>query len=77
MSNEPMFPIQDYHTHMGTFGLSIRDYFAAVALPAVMWQCAGDGAFRWPEGVSSIEQLFAVNAYKVADEMMKEGGHAD
>lgn len=60
-------------------GMSLRDYFAASAIGAVIRQCAGDAAFGYPEGVESMEQLFAQKAFAIADAMLAErakGGEA-
>lgn len=64
------FPINTTGQMEPESGMSLRDYFAAHALTAVIRQCAGDAAFGYPEGVSSMEQLFAVKAYACADAMM-------
>lgn len=53
-------------------GMTLRDYFAGRAIGAVIRQCAGDDAFGYPEGISSMEQLFASRAYAVADAMLSE-----
>lgn len=53
-------------------GMELRDYFAAQAIGAVIRQCAGDAAFGYPDGISSMEQLFADKAYSIADAMMAE-----
>ena len=60
-------------------GMDLRDYFAASAIGAVIRQCAGDAAFGYPEGVESMEQLFAQKAFAIADAMLAEratGGEA-
>lgn len=73
MDNPPAFPRTGEgfgNPSYDTPGMSLRDYFAAAALPAVIRQCAGDGAFGFPEGVQSIEGLFAQNAYRIADALL-------
>lgn len=52
--------------------MTLRDWFAGQAIGAVIRQCAGDAAFGYPEGVTSMEQLFASKAYAVADAMLTE-----
>jgi hypothetical protein len=51
-------------------GMSLRDWFAGQAIGAVIRQCAGDAAFGYPEGISSMEQLFASKAFAIADAML-------
>lgn len=53
-------------------GMTLRDHFAASAIGAVIRQCAGDAAFGYPEGVESMEQLFAQKAFAIADAMLRE-----
>jgi hypothetical protein len=48
-------------------GLSVRDYFAAKAMPQVLVQCASDT--RNPG--ESIEDYFARRAYLLADAMLR------
>lgn len=52
-------------------GMALRDWFAGQALAGVVRQCANDGVLGFPEGVSSIEELFARNSYRIADAMLK------
>jgi hypothetical protein len=51
-------------------GMSLRDWFAGQAIGAVIRQCAGDCAFGYPEGIESIEQMFAVKSYAIADALL-------
>lgn len=53
-------------------GMSFRDWLAGMAIGAVIRQCANDGIMGFPDGAESIEQLFALNAYKIADAMILE-----
>lgn len=48
----------------------LRDHFAGQVIGAVVRQCANDAAFGYPEGVTSIEQMFAAKAYALADAML-------
>jgi hypothetical protein len=52
----------EYHT-----GMSLRDYFAAKALPAIIRQCSNDTC----KDGESIECMFTRKAYDVADAMLK------
>lgn len=52
-------------------GMTLRDWFAGQALPGVVRQCANDLSFGMPDGISSIEELFARNSYRIADAMLK------
>ncbi|PZU65213.1 MAG: hypothetical protein DI540_17740 [Sphingobium sp.] len=53
-------------------GMTLRDWFAGQAIGAVIRQCAGDAAFGYPEGIESMEQLFAGKAFAIADAMLAE-----
>lgn len=53
-------------------GMTLRDWFAGQAIGAVIRQCAGDAAFGYPQGVESMEQLFAGKAFAIADAMLAE-----
>jgi len=50
----------------------LLDYFAGLALPAVIRQYAGDAMLGLPEGVSTIEGMFALKSYDMAEAMMAE-----
>lgn len=62
------FPINDEAGWI-SYGLSMRDYFAAAALPAIIQTCANDT----PLG-GTIAQMFARRAYEVADAMLEARG---
>jgi hypothetical protein len=62
----------DFNGYEGRAGMTLRDWFAGQAIGAVVRQCAGDAAFGYPEGITSMEQLFASKAYAVADAMLAE-----
>ena len=53
-------------------GMTLRDWFAGQAIGAVIRQCASDGMLGFPDGVQTIEALFARNAYAIADAMLAE-----
>lgn len=56
----------------GDTGMALRDWFAGQAIGAVIRQCANDGLLGLPDGISTMEQLFAFNAYAIADAMLAE-----
>lgn len=58
-------------------GMDLRDWFAGQAIGAVVRQCAGDAAFGYPEGITSMEQLFASKAFAIADAMLAERAKGD
>ena len=66
--SHPAFPQHPRQPYPEMGGMSLRDYFAAQALPSVILQCAGDG-YRGP---LTIEERFAANSYKLADAMLAE-----
>lgn len=73
--NPPAFPSQPcgpdgLPTEEMQTGMTLRDWFAGQAIGAVIRQCAGDAAFGYPEGISSMEQLFASKAFAIADAML-------
>jgi hypothetical protein len=49
-------------------GMSLRDWFAGQAIPAIIRQCASDLNYR--DGAETAEQYFARKAYEVADAMI-------
>lgn len=61
LTREPAFPRD--HRHDGHNGMSLRDYFAAKALQGLLCQP------HWPQ---SGADMFARDAYFLADEMLKE-----
>lgn len=79
VENPPAFPkAAFYHEHGGTDspqeGLSLRDYFAAKAMASMF---AGDGAQmvanldgRYDE--TNWTEIVSLNAYEIADAMLKE-----
>ncbi len=76
--NPSAFPRPDVMDAMGcgiregSDGMTLRDWFASQAIGAVIRQCAGDAAFGYPEGIESMEQLFASKAFAIADAMLAE-----
>lgn len=65
----PAFPHMAADGHPDyRLGLSLRDHFAAQAIPAIIRQCAGDLTFR--DGTETAEQYFARKAYEVSDAML-------
>lgn len=62
--DEPAFPVYDHSEELLTDGMTLRDYFAAKALPPIMH--AGTG--RWEGNY----EIHAERAYKYADAMLKE-----
>jgi len=74
MTNTPAFPTRTYNAnimqHQDIEGMSLRDYFAAQALPALMANFLGKDLdltdpHGWMEGL-------AMDAYSMADAMMKQ-----
>lgn len=63
-SDQGRGPVTEFHDK----GLSLRDYFAAKALP-VAWKAFEDGYFT-NEGWDSINEGVAVCAYQMADAMI-------
>jgi len=75
----PAFPVADYdhmvfepktvaETKRDLSGMSLRDYFAAKALPTA-WTAFADGYFE-ADGWDSINEGVAVCAYQMADAML-------
>lgn len=64
----PAFPFPDAQgpAHGAETGMTLRDYFAAKAVPALLALCINDTHKR-----ASYEQHVAANAYAVADAMLK------
>ncbi|TQE99533.1 MAG: hypothetical protein FKY71_08120 [Spiribacter salinus] len=62
------FPLQSIGPEFapGYGGMSLRDWFAGQALPAVIAKCANDT----PQRGETLEQMFARKANAVADEML-------
>lgn len=74
MNNPPAFPVtfktvsDAYRLQMEHFsqeGMTLRDYFAAIAMHATAINLAGSGL------TSNVEELIAEAAYKMADAMLK------
>jgi hypothetical protein len=69
MSNaEQAFPVADIGVH-GTYGMSLRDYFAAQALPAMI--AAYVEANGRCIGTDHLYSNIPAHAYRMADAMMK------
>lgn len=72
---EQAFPIQSVvglpngNVEWGASGLTIREHYAALALPAVVSACAKDTL----KAGELIDELFARKAYRLADAMIAEG----
>jgi len=77
----PAFPVEEEHQHHVTgeryiinhFGISVRDYFAAAAIPGVIGCCLPHE--RLPD--ETMEQMFARKAGLVADAMLRERNRHD
>lgn len=69
MTNEPAFPVNKLDivgdVNVQHLGLTVRDYFAAVALGGI---CASAPNYNWNN------YLLAKEAYALADAMLKERG---
>jgi len=63
MKNEPAFPIQDAYSMSTEQGMTLRDYFAAKAMMAVIARPDSDG--------NKPPSAFAKTAYVMADAMLK------
>lgn len=68
----PAFPAEGginsgLHSH---YGMTLRDYFAAKALPALVMACGGDTR----ESGQSLEQHVSKLAFDLADAMLKVRG---
>jgi hypothetical protein len=63
---EPAFPLvaKDKTGMMINMGMSLRDYFAAKAMQALVTEIDDDGSYWMPEHVAEL-------AYSQADEMLK------
>lgn len=76
MDNPKAFPSGDFTGCEPGYGMTLRDHFAGQAIGAVIRQCAGDAAFGYPEGIETMEQMFAAKAYAVADAMLAQRAKA-
>tara|TARA_S200002703_G_scaffold150548_1_gene149024 strand:- start:374 stop:628 length:255 start_codon:yes stop_codon:yes gene_type:complete len=54
-------------------GMTLRDYFAAKAIPAIIETCKGDTI----SDMSAIDDYFAHRAYLIADAMLKQRSKDD
>lgn len=65
------FPLgaNEYAGHGPVHGMTLRDYFAAKAMP-LAWKAAEDGYFE--SGEDSINADVAACAYQMADAMLSE-----
>lgn len=69
----PAFPVDELSQHDGSvcaqhFGVTVRDYFAAKAMEALIAAPLQD----WPENIASKDQhSVSVRAYELADAMLK------
>lgn len=66
-SDESAFPLFGAMENLMQSGLTKREYFAAMALPAIIQTCAGDDR---QDGISH-EELFARKAVDIADELIR------
>lgn len=66
--NSPSTAAEAVYEYHG--GMSLRDYFAGQALPAVIRQCFKDINFNGWDGTP--EEYFAHKSYALADAMLKE-----
>jgi len=62
---EPAFPAMHYDLAEGEHGLTMRDYFAARAMPSLLITASGT------VGVNRYEYRVAQTAYAIADAMME------
>ena len=63
MNNPPAFPSVFDHER----GMTLRDYFAAKAMQAIM----GDSRYAGVIGVNNYQHRTAEDAYEIADAMLK------
>ena len=66
--NQPAFPAMHYDLADNEHGLTMRDYFAAKAMQAIISSDKYVGLI----GVNIYERRTATDAYKMADAMLKE-----
>jgi hypothetical protein len=68
------FPISVLDKKTVELGMSLRDYLAAKALPAIIISCshhdAGASILYWDDGSSVDRSTYTDTAYKFADAMM-------
>lgn len=74
----PAFPLNECHDdgthHHSHAGMSLRDYFAAQALPAIYADRDSVAAWRTSSGTTTYAEWAASLAYQMADAMLKERG---
>lgn len=63
-ASEPAFPVPDRQWPAGDNGMSLRDYFAAKAMQALIQSLNPGAVFS--------EQVTSGDAYRIADAMLKE-----
>lgn len=66
----PAFPVPNLEDDPSFNGMTLRDYFAAQALP-IAWSAYDKGHTGQPE---CVEQSIAHHAYLIADAMLKARG---
>lgn len=66
----PAFPVPNLEDDPSFNGMTLRDYFAAQALP-IAWSAYDKGYTGQPE---CVEQSIAHHAYLIADAMLKARG---
>ena len=67
----PAFPIPGLQEHEEFNGMSLRDYFAAKALPAAMSIPWRDVGYQPTDGLTDMQQHVRI-AYQMADAMLVE-----
>lgn len=82
MLNPPAFPIPDVRTHdgmgisEGSPGMTLRDWFAGQVIPSIVAATAtgnhqpNHGSYGSRAEECSLEQLMALDAYRLADAML-------
>lgn len=73
MDNEPAFPYQNHHGHK-FMGMTLRDYFAAKAMPVALKTLMhdytrDDDDWFWEHEIDNM--MLAELSYEMADAMMK------
>ena len=74
LGDEPAFPWGEHGQIMG--GMTLRDYFAAKALPALIEMTYRLNNLKTDEGGPVTEDALAKQAYHFADAMIKARGEA-
>lgn len=65
--NRRAFPLPVSDHNQGYEGMTLRDYFATAALPAIM------NGVNMRDLTANMPEYVAHQAYKIADEMLKAG----